>query len=88
MISEQMNALVGYGSLAYHHMFKPTIPSTLNNGNGGYPLLPTTQLVQHALPITITSSPCPLGHALSTNYVPIDEIIEKISLRTNVATPL
>jgi hypothetical protein len=74
-----MNALVGYGSLAYHHMFQPTIPSTLSSGNGGYLLFPTTQLVQHALPTTIATSSCPLGHApLSTNHVPIDEIIEKV----------
>lgn len=46
--------------VAYHHMFQPSTPSS---GNGGYPWLPTTQLVQHALPIAIATSPCPLGHA-------------------------
>jgi hypothetical protein len=34
---EQINALAGYGSLAYHHMFQPIVPFTLSSGNGAIP---------------------------------------------------
>jgi hypothetical protein len=42
--------------------------------------LPTAQPVQHALPTASASGSGPSGPApLSTNRVPIDEIIEKVS---------
>jgi hypothetical protein len=77
---QQMNAPAGYGSPAYHRMPQPAVPSAPSSGNGGYPRLPTAQPVQHALPTATATGPGPSGPApLSTNRVPIDEIIEKVS---------
>jgi hypothetical protein len=77
---QQMNAPAGYGSSAYNRIPQSAMPSAPSSGNGGYPRLPTAQPVQHALPTASASGSGPSGPApLSTNRVPIDEIIEKVS---------
>lgn len=76
----QMGGSQTFGSPAYR-IAQPATPSVPSSGSGGYPRLSTTLPVQHALPTSGSGAGASSGSTpLSTNRVPIDEVIDKVAV--------
>eukprot|EP00249_Psilotum_nudum_P022898 c28684_g2_i1 orf=329-2023(+) len=65
----------GYGSPYRVGQPVPSAPS----GGGGYPRLPAAQPIQHALPTASSGGGSSGGTPLSSNRVPVEEVIEKVA---------
>ncbi|KAG6542120.1 hypothetical protein Mapa_016472 [Marchantia paleacea] len=68
----------GYPSSSYR-VAQPVPSAPSGGGGGGYPRLPVAQPLPHALPAGGSGGGPPGTPPLSTNRVPIDEVIDKVT---------
>ncbi|CAM6098057.1 unnamed protein product [Calypogeia fissa] len=79
--AQGMNPGSGYPGSSSYRVAQP-VPSAPSGsgGSGGYPRLPVAQPLPHAMPTSGGGSGPPSGNpSLSTNRVPIDEVIDKVT---------